>query len=122
MVHIILFLNISRVSSKCFFEVWLFNKGVIDDKIAMIAMRWRISGKHVPTSNAQQICIASLHLCRRLVAHILIRVFEELDCKTVRIFTYSSTRKQSNKRSGTRLKITPLIRTPSMALSVSDEV
>ena len=27
-----------------------------------------------------------------------------LDCKTVRIFTYSSTREQSNKRSATRLK------------------
>ena len=27
-----------------------------------------------------------------------------LDCKTVRIFSYSSTREQSNKRSGTRLK------------------
>ena len=27
-----------------------------------------------------------------------------LDCKTVRIFVYSSTREQSNKRSGTRLK------------------
>ena len=28
----------------------------------------------------------------------------ELDCKTVRIFAYSSTREQSNKRSGMRLK------------------
>ena len=27
-----------------------------------------------------------------------------LDCKTVRIFAYSSTHEQSNKRSGTRLK------------------
>ena len=27
-----------------------------------------------------------------------------LDCKTVRIFVYSSTREQSNKRSGMRLK------------------
>ena len=27
-----------------------------------------------------------------------------VDCKTVRIFTYSSKREQSNKRSGTRLK------------------
>ena len=27
-----------------------------------------------------------------------------LDCKTVHIFAYSSTREQSNKRSGTRLK------------------
>ena len=28
----------------------------------------------------------------------------KIDCKTVRIFAYSSTRKQSNKRPGTRLK------------------
>ena len=28
----------------------------------------------------------------------------ELDCKRVRIFAYSSTHEQSNKRSGTRLK------------------
>ena len=28
----------------------------------------------------------------------------EVDCKTVRIFAYSNTRDQSNKRSGTRLK------------------
>ena len=27
-----------------------------------------------------------------------------IDCKTVRIFAYSSKREQSNKRSGTRLK------------------
>ena len=32
----------------------------------------------------------------------LIRI--TLDCKTVRIFAYSSTREQSNKKSGTRLK------------------
>ena len=35
----ILFVNISLVSSKCLFEVWLLNEGVIDDKIAMTAMR-----------------------------------------------------------------------------------
>ena len=29
---------------------------------------------------------------------------QEIDCKTVRIFAYSSTREQSNKRSGMRLK------------------
>ena len=29
---------------------------------------------------------------------------ELVDCKTVRIFAYSSTHEQSNKRSGTRLK------------------
>ena len=40
----ILFLNMSLVSSKCLFEVWLFNKDVTDDKIAMIVMRWRIFG------------------------------------------------------------------------------
>ena len=40
----ILFLNRSLVSSKCLFEVWLFNKDVTDDKIAMIAMRWRTFG------------------------------------------------------------------------------
>ena len=38
----ILFLNMSLANSKCLFEVWLFNKGVTDDKIAMIAMRFRI--------------------------------------------------------------------------------
>ena len=40
----ILFWNMSLVSSKCLFEVWLFNKEVTDHKIAMIAMRWRIFG------------------------------------------------------------------------------
>ena len=34
----ILFLNVSLVSSKCLFEVWLFNKDVTDDKIAMITI------------------------------------------------------------------------------------
>ena len=38
----ILFLNMVLVSSKCLFQVWLFHKGVIDDKMAMVAMRWRI--------------------------------------------------------------------------------
>ena len=32
----ILHLNISLVSLKCLFEVWLFDKGGMDDKIAMI--------------------------------------------------------------------------------------
>ena len=32
----------------------------------------------------------------------------EADCKTVRIFAYSSTHEQSNKRSGTRLKTNTL--------------
>ena len=69
--------NTSLVSSKCLFEVWLFDKGVMDDKIATIAMRSRIFRENVPTSNAQQSCIASLNLCSRFVAHIPIRVFEE---------------------------------------------
>ena len=73
----ILFVNLSRVSAKCSFEVWLFNKGVIDYKMAITAMPWRIFRKRAPTSNAQQTCIASLHLCRRLVSHILKKVFEE---------------------------------------------
>ena len=30
---------------KSLFKVWLSNKGVSDDKIAMIAMRWRIFRK-----------------------------------------------------------------------------
>ena len=54
----ILYLNISLVSSKCLFEVWLFDKGGMDDKIAMIAMRRRIFRKNVPTSNTQQSYIA----------------------------------------------------------------
>ena len=37
--------NISQVSSKCLFEVWLFNMGVTNDKIALIAMYWRIFRK-----------------------------------------------------------------------------
>ena len=47
----ILYLNMPLVSLKWLFEVCLFDKGVMDDKIAMIAMRWRIFGKNVPTSN-----------------------------------------------------------------------
>ena len=73
----ILYLNISLVSSKCLFEVWRFHKGVMDDKITMTAMRWRISRKIVTTSNAQQNCIASLNLCSRFVAYISVRFFEE---------------------------------------------
>ena len=73
----ILFVNISRVSAKCLFEVWLFSKGVIDDKMAITAICCRIFTTRAPTCNAQQSCIASLHLCRTLVSHILRRVFEE---------------------------------------------
>ena len=37
--------------------------------------------------------------------YVYIPVFgTNIDCKTVRVFAYSSTREQSNKRSGTRLK------------------
>ena len=36
----------------------------------------------------------------------------QLDCKTVHIFAYSSTREQSNKRSGTRLKTESETHTP----------
>ena len=35
---------------------------------------------------------------------IVSKVIFIVNCKTVRIFAYSSTREQSNKRSGTRLK------------------
>ena len=45
----------------------LCNKGMIDDKIAMIATRWRIFRKNVPTSNAQQSYKALLHQCSGLV-------------------------------------------------------
>ena len=34
----------------------------------------------------------------------LFKTMERLDCKTVRIFAYSSKREQSSKRSGTRMK------------------
>ena len=44
----ILYLNISLVSLKCLFEVWLFDKGRMDDKIAMIAMRRRMFRRTVP--------------------------------------------------------------------------
>ena len=57
----ILYLNISLVSWKCLFEIWLFHEGGMDDKIAMIAMRRRMFRKNVPTSNAQLSCIASLN-------------------------------------------------------------
>ena len=43
------------------------NKGVIDDKIAMISVSWSIFRKNVPTFNAQQRCKALLHQCSRLV-------------------------------------------------------
>ena len=44
---------------------------------------------------------------RSVVEHLvdlLVRAINSLDCKVVRIFAYSSTLEQSNKRSGVRLK------------------
>ena len=40
----------------------------------------------------------------RVLRYMFCKVAVAVDCKTVRIFAYSSTRKQSNKRSGMRLK------------------
>ena len=77
MANNILVLNMPLASSKCLFEIWLFDKGVIDEKIAMIVMQCRIIRKNVLTSNAQQSCLALLNLCSRFIAHIPIRVFEE---------------------------------------------
>ena len=48
------------------------------------------------------LCMAFVHLAR--ITLFTFAFSPGLDCKTVRIFAYSSTRKQSNKRSGTRLK------------------
>ena len=53
MADIILFLNMSLVSVKCLFKFWVFNKGVMENEIAVIAMQWRIFRKNVPTSNAE---------------------------------------------------------------------
>ena len=39
-----------------------------------------------------------------MLTRLPLDICSSLDCKTVRIFAYSSTREQSNKRSGTRLK------------------
>ena len=77
MANNILVLNMPLASSKCLFEIWLFDKGVIDKKIAMIVMQCRIIRKNVLTSNAQQSSLALLNLCSRFIAHIPIRVFEE---------------------------------------------
>ena len=40
----------------------------------------------------------------RLEGYVVCFVSVYIDCKTVRIFAYSSKREQSNERSGTRLK------------------
>ena len=45
----------------------------------------------------------ALQTQREPVSDVLV-LQPKLDCKTLRTFTYSSTREQSNKRSGTRLK------------------
>ena len=44
----IMFVNMSLARSKCLFEVWLFNESVIDDKIAMTAIRCRLFRKNAP--------------------------------------------------------------------------
>ena len=49
-------------------------------------------------NNRGLIEIVSAEYCN--VCRVLVRI----DCKTVRIFAYSSIREQSNKRFGTRLK------------------
>ena len=49
-------------------------------------------------------CSASLGFSTCLVDSRSTRNGVNIDCKTVRIFAYSSTREQSNKRSGMRLK------------------
>ena len=46
-----------------------------------------------------------LSLCFILSTSFTFIVEERLDCKTVRIFAYSSTCEQSNKRCGTRLRL-----------------
>ena len=49
--------------------------------------------------------IKSKRQAKRKLGHVVQTHFcRLLDCKTVRIFTYSSTRELSNKRSGMRLK------------------
>ena len=45
-----------------------------------------------------------MSLCRKHGFTLVDKVHYLIDCKTVRIFAYSSTREQSNKRCGTRLK------------------
>ena len=48
------------------------------------------------------LCLAFVHLAR--ITLLTLAFSPGLDCKTVRIFAYSSTREQSNNSSGTRLK------------------
>ena len=43
----ILFLNMSLVSSKCLFEVWVFNKDVTDDKIAMMVQKYNRGARSI---------------------------------------------------------------------------
>ena len=50
----------------------------------------------LPTTRRQQTCSPPCDKSQDVAAPV--------DCKTVRIFAYSSTREQSNKRCGTRLK------------------
>ena len=48
--------------------------------------------------------MASLSTMTLVQLQSFFSVFFKIDCKTVRIFSYSSTREQSNERSGTKLK------------------
>ena len=47
-------------------------------------------------------------------------IIPEIDCKTVRIFAYSSKREQSNERSGTRLKTESETLTPRFTDLLTD--
>ena len=61
-----------------------------------------------PKSDMASVSLLSLLLldgCNQTINKVIYKcVLSFLNCKTVRIFAYSSTREQSNKRSGTRLK------------------
>ena len=56
-----------------------------------------------------------------LATHCQLKTCYDVDCKTVRIFAYSSTREQSNKRSGMMLKTESARKTltPCHALPIS---
>ena len=60
------------------------------------------AGLYVTTNGTTSLEALGL-VCNALVREIL-AARRNLDCKTVSIFAYSSTREQSNKKSGTKLK------------------
>ena len=63
-----------------------------------VAMKTGLSSNQfIPTSS----CTSYVIIAETIESEYVLRV---IDCKTVRIFAYSSTREQSNKRSKTRLK------------------